>query len=89
MTSAADHARDGEALPSPIPDNDANPASGSAVAAPDKPSVAKCVPQKEDVSEDRPTWRPFQWAPRSPTGLSGTFEAVPSSKHRFSRRRVG
>jgi hypothetical protein len=87
VTSAPDHAHD-DTLPPPDAHGDEKPllASPEATPADDEPSVAKCTDDSLDDSEDRPTWRPLSVAPRSPTASSGTFEAVPSSKHRFSRR---
>jgi hypothetical protein len=90
VTSAPDHAHDDDTLP-PEAHGDEKPLLTSTEAPPasDKPSVVKCADDSRDDSEDRPTWRPLPVVPRSPTASSGTFEAVPSSKHRFSRRRAG
>lgn len=76
-------------MPPPDTADDMKRADGNdAAPVHDKPSVAKCEEDVTEESEDRPTWRPFPGLPRSPTGFSGTFEAVPSSKGRFPRRRA-
>jgi hypothetical protein len=90
VTSAPDTVDDGDTLPPPDIADDAKPAAGNETTpTSDNPSVVKCEEGAPEDSEDRPTWRPFPVVPRSPTGFSGTFEAVPSSRQRFPRRRVG
>ncbi len=88
--SVPDPADDTDTLPPLDIADGAKPATGNdAKPASDKPSLAKCSDDALEDSEDRPTWRPSLPVPRSPTGFSGTFEAVPSSKRRLSRRRAG
>ncbi|HEX4335650.1 MAG TPA: hypothetical protein VH062_07020 [Polyangiaceae bacterium] len=69
-------------------DQDSMPAPSSAIRKTEQSAPA--ADELVDDSEDRPTWRPqpLPPPPRAKPTMSGTFEAVPSSKRKLRQRAI-